>query len=287
MTPSVVVVGDALLDVVAVPAEPMRAGADVPAAVRLAPGGQGANLAVRLVRRGVAVELVCAIAEDPAGRMVRETLAADGVHVRPLTADASGAVIVLVDAAGERTMLSQRVPLVDRLGGAPSVSADWLVVSGYLLLEPGAVAAAAALRDWAPHRMLVGCAVPDASLDAWQRAARALEPDIVVLNRDEADRVPSLPADRLVVTEIGGASAVLGEVRATAATPAGPPAIDTTGAGDAFAAAFLSALLDAWPPDEAALGRALEAGASSGAAATRVAGAQGRIPGEGSAMVDP
>jgi sugar/nucleoside kinase (ribokinase family) len=76
-------------------------------------------------------------------------------------------------------------------------------------------------------------------------------------------------------------------VRATVATSTGPPAIDTTGAGDAFAAAFLAELLDAWPPDEEALCRALEAGASSGAAATRVAGAQGRIPGEGSAMADP
>lgn len=287
MAASVTVVGDALLDVLTVPSEPMRPGADVPATVRVAPGGQGANLAVRLARRGVAVELVCAFAEDAAGRLLRESLAADGVRVHPRPAVATGTVIVLVDAAGERTMLSQRVPLAGRIGHAPSVTADWLVVSGYLLLEPGSATAAATLRDWAPRRMLVGCAVPDASLNAWHLAARALEPDVVVLNRDEADRVPSLAADRLVITESGGATAVIGDARATVATPAGPAATDTTGAGDAFAAAFLAELLDAWPPDESTLGRALEAGASSGAAATRVAGAQGRIPGEGSAMVDP
>jgi ribokinase len=287
MAASVVVVGDALLDVLAVPAEPMRAGADVPAAVRVAPGGQGANLAVRLARRGVAVELVCAIGDDAAGRLLREALAAEGVRVHDLRADATGAVIVLVDAAGERTMLSRRVPLATRLGNAPSVGADWLAVSGYLLLESGAGRVASALRGWAPRRMLVGCAVPDASLDAWQQAAEALAPDVVILNRDEAGRVPSLERHRLVVTETGGATAVIGDVRATAAAPAGPAATDTTGAGDAFAGAFLAELLDAWPPDESALRRALEAGASSGAAATRVAGAQGRIPGEGSAMVDP
>jgi sugar/nucleoside kinase (ribokinase family) len=135
--------------------------------------------------------------------------------------------------------------------------------------------------------MLVGCAVPDASLDAWRRAARALEPDVVVLNREEADRVPSLFDDRLVVTEAGSASAAIGAARAAAITPAGPPAIDTTGAGDAFAAAFLAELLDAWPPDGDALRRALEAGAASGAGATGVTGAQGRIPGERSAMVEP
>ncbi|HSI98804.1 MAG TPA: carbohydrate kinase family protein [Patescibacteria group bacterium] len=281
------VVGDALLDVLASPSEPMRLGADVPAAVRIAPGGQGANLAVRLARRGVAVELVCAIAEDAAGRLLRDALAADGVRVRPLRTDASGAVIVLVDANGGRTMLSQRVPLAGRVADASSVAADWLVVSGYLLLEPDAATAATTLRGWAPRRMLVGCAVPDASLEAWQRAARALEPDVVILNRDEADRVPSLARERRVVTDPGGATAVIGDARATVATPPGGPAIDTTGAGDAFAAAFLAELDAAWPPDASALRRALEAGVRSGAAATRVAGAQGRIPGERSGMVDP
>ena len=287
MVASVVVVGDALLDVLAAPTEPVRPGADVPASVRLAAGGQGANVAVRLARRGVAVELVCALADDPAGRLLQETLAAERVRVRPLAADATGAVVVLVDAAGERTMLSHRVPLAPRLGAAPGMAADWVVVSGYLLLEPGAGRVASAVRRWAPHRMLLGCAVPHASLDAWERAARELDPDVVVLNRDEADRLPGLFGDRLVVTETGGATGVIGEVRATVATPAGPSATDTTGAGDAFAAAFLAELLDAWPPDADALHRALQTGATSGAAATRVAGAQGRIPGEGSAMVDP
>jgi len=287
MGASVVVVGDALLDVLAVPSEPMRPGADVPAAVRLAPGGQGANLAVRLARRGVAVELVCAVGDDDAGRLLRDALAVEGVRVRPGGSVATGAVVVLVDEAGGRTMLSQRVPLAPRVADGPTATAEWLVVSGYLLLEPGARRVAGMLRGWEARRMLVGCAVPDGSLDEWQRSALALDPDVVVLNRDEANRVPSLPADRLVVTEARGATAVIGGARASVDTPTAPGATDTTGAGDAFAAAFLTALLDAWPPDGSALRRALEAGASSGAAATRVPGAQGRIRGERSAMVDP
>lgn len=286
MAASVLVVGDALLDVLAAPAKAMRPGADVPAVVRVAPGGQGANLAVRLARRGVPVELVCALGDDAAGRMLRETLAGDGVRVSAPAATATGAVIVLVDATGERTMLSQRVPFGAQLPEANIGTAAWLVVSGYLLLEPGALAVAAALRARAPRRVLVGCAVPDASLVAWQAAAEALQPDIVVLNRDEAARVPALAPGRRVVTDTDGASAVVGEARAEARTPAGEPAIDTTGAGDAFTAAFLAELLDRWPPDEATLRGALEAGASAGASATRVRAAQGRIPGEESAMVD-
>lgn len=287
MATSVAVVGDALLDILVAPAEPMRRGSDVPAAVRVSPGGQGANLAVRLARRGVAVELVCALGDDASGHLLRETLAADGVRVTPLTADGTGTVIVLVEAAGERTMLSQRVALADQLADASPLEAEWLVVSGYVLLEPAAADVVSHLRAWAPRRMLVGCAVPDASLDAWQGAARALRPDVVVLNRDEADRAPALPTDRLVITQPRGASAVIGTAQASAATPAGPPATDTTGAGDAFTAAFLAELIDAWPPGDEALRRALEAGGAAGAAATRVVGAQGRIPGERSGMVDP
>lgn len=287
MGATVVVVGDALLDVVAVPSEPIRIGADVPAAVRLTPGGQGANLAVRLARRGVAVELVCALGVDVAGRLLRETLAADGVRVRSLPAGATGAVVALLDAAGDRTMLSQRASLGARLTGEPPARADWVAVSGYLFLEPEAEPLARVLRAWAPCRMLVGCAVPDTLLEAWQRAALALDPDVVVVNRDEADRAPRLPADRLVVTEPGGATAVLGNVRATVTTPSGPPATDTTGAGDAFAAAFLAELVEARTPDRGSLLRAMEAGVSAGAAATRVSGAQGLLPGERSAMVDP
>ena len=287
MAPSVVVVGDALLDVSAVPSAPVRAGADVPAAVRLVAGGQGANLAVRLARRDVAVELVCALGDDAAGRLLREALAAEGVRVRPVPAEATGAVIVLVDERGERTMLSQRVPLGGLLSTAAPASADWLVASGYLLLEPGAVAATAVLRDWSSRRMLVGCAVPDAALDEWQRAAEALGPDVVILNRDEAARVPRLARDHRIVTEPGGATAAVGAAVATVATPAGAPATDSTGAGDAFAAAFLAELLDAWPPPDGALRHALEAAAASGSAAARVPGAQGRIPGERSAKLRP
>ena len=110
MTTAITVVGDALLDVHVVPARPPRPGGDVPAEIRLEPGGQGANVAVRLGRRRLPVRLVCALGADAAGGLLRERLAADGVEVVGISAPASGAVVVLLDAMRERTMLSQRVP---------------------------------------------------------------------------------------------------------------------------------------------------------------------------------
>jgi sugar/nucleoside kinase (ribokinase family) len=58
-------------------------------------------------------------------------------------------------------------------------------------------------------------------------------------------------------------------------------AADTTGAGDAFAAALIAELREPpWPPSPATLDRALAAAAGFAAEVTRVPGAQTRVPGE-------
>jgi sugar/nucleoside kinase (ribokinase family) len=277
------VVGDALLDVIVTPAGPMRTGADVPAEVRIAPGGQGANLAVRLARRGVDVGLVCALGDDLAADLVRGALEREGVSLHEVRVAATGSVVVLVGSDGERTMLSQRAPF----GAVPMriPAADWLVVSGYLLLEPGAEARAAGLAARPGRRALAGCAVPDELVDAWRAAASALRPDLVVANREEAHRL-ALAADALITTDATGARGRIGQVVVAVDTPPGPAAVDTTGAGDAFAATFLASVAGAWPPDRDALAMAVEAAMAAGAATTRVIGAQSRIPGEPAARLD-
>jgi sugar/nucleoside kinase (ribokinase family) len=289
VAPLVLVVGDALLDIRVAPSEPMRIGADVPADIQLGPGGQGANLAVRLARRGVSVRLVCALADDAAGALVRRALVADGVELAPLDVDATGSVVVLVDPDGERTMLSRRAAFASALG--PELLAardpDWTVVSGYLLLESGAGDLAGAIAARSRRRMLVGCAVPDALLEEWAAAATTLDPDILVLNADEWDRVGMAPRDGLVVTDAAGAVAHFGGRDITATRPDGPPALDTTGAGDAFAAALLAPLVTVttWPPGAASLARALAAAAQAAGEVTRVIGAQPQVPGEDSATL--
>ena len=59
------------------------------------------------------------------------------------------------------------------------------------------------------------------------------------------------------------------------------PAIDATGAGDAYLAALLAAVLPGpWPPSPARLREVLAAAARAGSQAARVEGAQPRIPDE-------
>ena len=280
----VVVVGDALLDVVVRPTEPMRPGADALAEIRIVTGGQGANLAVRLARLGgLTVELVCGLGGDPAAAIVLDALEADGVTVSPVTVDATGTVVILLGADGERTMLSQRAPFAAAAEARIQRVADWMVVSGYLLLEPDALALARSLAARAGRRVLVGCTVP-ADPASWVAAAIALAPDLTVLNHDEAaalDATPGFAGGGLVITDAAGATATLDGITAGVRRPDGEPAVDTTGAGDAFAAGLIASLArDAWPPSVAELERALAAAAELGSAVARSPGAQGRIPAE-------
>jgi len=93
----VTVIGDSTLDVTVRPTQGPRPGGDVPARIGLSPGGQGANVAVRLARDGVTVLLVTAIADDAAGQILTSNLVVDGVILERLPAERSGAVVALLD----------------------------------------------------------------------------------------------------------------------------------------------------------------------------------------------
>lgn len=298
--PDIVVIGDALLDVSAHPLTPIRSGADAPAEIRIGCGGQGANLAVRLVRGGIGTELVCALGDDPGGTLVRHALGEEGVKLSAVRTDATGTVVILLDQRGERTMLSQRAPFADRATAAVRDDVTWLVVSGYLLLEPDAIQLAASLATRSGRRALVGCTVPNELADRWVDAATALRPSLVVLNRAEArtllpgatdtDELPVRLAERLgsavVVTDPSGATARMNGLMAAVQAPASPPATDSTGAGDAFAAALVASLLrSAWPPTTEVLEAAMAAAIELASAVAHASGAQGRVAGEADAIL--
>jgi sugar/nucleoside kinase (ribokinase family) len=70
--------------------------------------------------------------------------------------------------------------------------------------------------------------------------------------------------------------------------PPGPPAVDTTGAGDAFAAGLLAAVAATdWPPSEDLLGGALAAAVELASAVARADGAQAAVAGERPAALRP
>lgn len=280
---TVAILGDALLDVSLTPTEPMRRGGDVPAAVRLGPGGQGANIAVRLSRLGVRARLACGLADDAVGRLLRDALDAEGVEVLAGSVPASGAVAVVVEG-GERTMLSQRAPFTSALDVASlAAGAGWLAISGYALLEDDALEMAQRCGALGVRRAVLGCDVPSGRLAHWLAVLAAARPDLVILNGDEATALPNgADLDALVVvTGRDGVRATRQGVGvAVAAAPAAGVAVDSTGAGDAFAAALIAELGERWPPDEGVLRAALASALAAARRVVGVAGAQGVVDGE-------
>ena len=300
----ITVIGDSTLDVTVRPAEAPRAGGDAPATISLAPGGQGANVAVRLARAGMDVRLATAIAGDAPGRLLLDALEADGVAIARLPAERSGVVIAMLDAVGERTMLSDRVTLDPRVLGPVTDGAEWVHCSGYAMADDATGDALAELLGSLPPTTRVSAAggsLPDdpaLAARVRQRLATA-GVALLILGREEAaallsQPLPSLPAaaDALASAFPGTIAVVTGGAAGSAA--AGPgfaisvPAVepttrvlDATGAGDAYVAALIARLSGGdWPPEAAALREAMERGGRDGSMVSRVLGAQGRIAAE-------
>jgi sugar/nucleoside kinase (ribokinase family) len=297
---AITVIGDSTLDVTVRAAEAARAGGDVPARISISPGGQGANVAVRLARAGAEVRLATAIADDAAGRLLAEALEADGVTVVQLGAERSGLVVSLLDADGERAMLSDRVTLEPTRLAAACAGADWVHCSGYALADDATGDAVAAVLGSLPPMTPVsagGGSLPDDPARSARVRARLATARValLVLSRDEASALIDRPLPSMAAAADAVAGAFPGLVAvvtggAAGSSAAGPgfalsvpaveqatPMLDATGAGDAYLAALILSLLGkAWPPAVPTLREAMEQGARDGALASRVLGAQGR-----------
>jgi len=292
--PRVIVLGDLALDVVLAPARPPERGTDVPGRVTLRQGGSAANVARGLARLGVRVTLVCAVGRDGVGRALVAAVRSAGVAVRAVrVAGAPTARIgMLLEAStGERSFVADR-GAADRL--APGdlrpgwfAGVDLLHLPAYSLLGSplgAAGAAALALARGAGARVSLDLASAAPLLAGGRAAAhalvRAVAPDVLFTTAAEAAAfLGGATADDLlrfapVVIVKRGREGATALARPTAGTGATPPvafdvvtrplaSADTTGAGDAFDAAFLAAWLavpaaDALRP--AAVRRAVVAG---------------------------
>ena len=276
------VIGDCLLDITAVAAGAILSGADAPARIELGPGGQAANVAVRLARRGATVRLVAPFASDAAGTLLREALRREAVELVELPAERSGTVVALIDD-GERTMLSHRAPFARSVAGelASAVAdAGWIHCSGYALLDPRGPEVAATLAQRPVEALLSvgGCAVPAEAAAQFRELLALARPNLLVLNGAEAASLG--PGFDTVVTDRDGSNASLGalQLRVEAAQV---PAVDATGAGDAYAAALIGSLSQGpWPPGEDELRAAMRAAGQLAGLVAGALGAQARVAGE-------
>jgi ribokinase len=255
-------------------------------------GGKGANAAVAAARLGAKVGLIAAVGQDADGRAVRDDLRKHGVRddllvVKPAT---TGLAAVLSDHRGENAIavasganhLLNSGDVTESLARAGTTAQTVVVVD--LEITDSAVRAAAAYCREQDCRLVLdpGPARPLAA--AVLAASTVLTPnrgEIEILTGGDGDPQRLLAAGvGAVVVTLGGAgldvhrATVDGAEEAVQHLPAySVDAVDTTGAGDAFAAALAVGLGEGMSLDQA-----VRFGAATGALATRAMGARAALP---------
>lgn len=261
------------------------------ATARLDICGAEANVAVGLARLGHRAAFVGRVGDDAFGVRIRSTLAGEGVDVSRVVTDPAAPTGLLVKelrvgtlakvayyragSAGSRltpddvpfdAIAAARVLHVTGITAALSASAREAVSSAVDAARAAGVTVSFDVnfraRLW-PDR-------DEASATFTKLAAAA---DLVIASEDELPLIePALPGTGHLVVTRGSRGAAVTLDGVTHEAPAVPvTALDTVGAGDAFVAGYLSALLDGLPPEEC-----LRRGAVTGAfAAASVSDWQG------------
>ncbi|HEX4256597.1 MAG TPA: PfkB family carbohydrate kinase [Streptosporangiaceae bacterium] len=241
--PAICLLGDAHLDVVVQLSGPVAEETDTPARTVVGVGGQAANVAAWIAGLGGRARLIAAQAGDPPARLVSDELARRGVDLRgPVLDGRTGVVVSLSDGGRSRSMLTDRGvgPRLDRDDLDPRWldGCGWLHLPAYSLVSSPVRGAALAAAERLPHRSLdlsSTAAVQDYGVDEFRDLAARLRPDVVFGTEAEADLVGPIPGAQTVVKL--GARGVRTGGRIYPAWPAEP--VDSTGAGDAFAAGYL------------------------------------------------
>lgn len=227
------------------------------------PGGKGANTAVAAARLGASVAMLGAVGTDAHGDLLLESLGASGVDTRLVrrVGQPSGAAYITVTPDGENSIIvspgaNGQVTPADVAAAAEAIGAARVLFA--VLEVPVETVAAAAARAASSGVRVVLNASPVRTLDAG--LLRVLDP--LVVNQYEAawllgdvwvDPAAHDPATiasallelgpRSAVVTLGADGAVVADGSGTHRVPAPlVRAVDTTGAGDAFAGAVSGAL---------------------------------------------
>jgi sugar/nucleoside kinase (ribokinase family) len=259
----IVSIGDLLLDISIVPDGELRPDDDSPAVITIGGGGQAANFCAWTAALSEPARLITRVGDDDRGRRLVADLESASVEVCPVwAAEPTGAIAVLVEPGGRRTMATQR-------GASVGLSPDDLVESWFgdvklihvpaysLFVEPLASASraaisrvrdgggmlaidlssAAGLREFGPPRMAYVLA--------------RLKPEVLFATTAESETL-GVPLDHLAqvpIVKLGPAGCIV--FGRTVPAPE-VQVVDPTGAGDAFAAAFCAAWLHGATPYESA-----------------------------------
>ena len=274
-SPDAIIIGAAIVDIPLAPVS--RAVFDAPSTplerIAMRVGGDAANEALVLARLGHAPALISLVGRDVPGDFALQTLSAAGVDVRRVTRREgldTGINVVLVGADGERGFITSSTGSLRRLGlsdilptlEGPGLEGAKVACLASLFVSPAlALDDTAALFDALKARGLTLCADTTRRKhgETLKEAGPALSRlDYFFPNLEEAALLtgtedPDASADALlgcgvghVALKLGGKGCLLKSRTERHLIPAVPGVrcVDTTGAGDTFAAAFIAALIE-------------------------------------------
>ncbi len=283
-------IGDLALDVISQLKEPINYGNDTASRISSHPGGQAANVATWITRTNSKAHLVARTGNDPVGFALISDLDKYGVeHLNLMhSGRPTGVVVILVDANGERTMFPDNGANADlEASDLPSLDdIDGVYLSGYALLDFRSRDAVLAMitKIKAAGKPIFFDPTTTGAMKIVSREevlSWVSMMDGILLNSEEAlylgdaKDVETAEANLsqhtpLVVIKLGskGAMAIHGSEKAKVSAVT-TNVVDTTGAGDSFAAGFIPKWLET-----SDLTQALSAGAALAANCVSSVGAR-------------
>ena len=226
-------------------------------------GGGATNAAVTFARQGLRTACIARVGDDPGGGVVIKSLEGEGVSTDLVYKDKenyTGYSLILVTPSGDRTVLVHRGAssnITEAMIPRKKLDTKWIFITSLA----GRVDILCHVVEWADKHNINTAVIPGAQ--ELKKGAKLLGPvfakaDLVIMNREEAAEVTGVTfndKERIaheicllargigVVTDAkNGATACDSEFFYHIGTHDNP-AIDRTGAGDAFASGFIAGFI--------------------------------------------
>lgn len=257
-------VGDAMIDVVVKYQGAIQFNSDTPSSISIRSGGAAANTSVWAARLGMNTTFIGRVGDDSTGKSFTSELRNHSVKFEGIEAKgaSTGTVVVLVDENGERTMFPSRGANSNlSFSDFPSTNFDALYLSGYSLFDRDSSTSALQMLEKAKQLKKIIFLDPASTslMKSYGRESllkQIEDVDFLLLNEEEAQFLSQcesiedmsnflLKYSKCTVIKRGkfGASAKIRNSSMTSVNALSVEVVDTTGAGDAFAAGFIAGWL--------------------------------------------